>query len=786
MDVKINKKLYNLSNPQKSIWYTEQFYKNTNINNICGTAIINVPVNFDVLKKAINLSVQYNDSFRMHITSDKNDIKQYINSFSEFDIEIIDIKSKNEISNIEQSLSKKIFELFNSNLFEFKIFRLPNQTGGFILNIHHLLSDSWTLGLICKKIMTIYENILNNKTVEIISNQSYIKFLENESNYNSSSRYIKDKLYWETTFSSVPNIVNLSRSKNDSISVFSCTANRTSFSIPKDKLNQISNFCTHKKISIFNFFMTALSIYIYKATNTNNFVIGTPILNRSNFNEKNTTGMFINIAPLLINLENNFTVSQILTKISADSMSLLRHQRYPYSEILKHVRKQDSNFPTLFNILLSYQITKTTTNSVYPYTTRWAFNGTCADDLDIQIYDLNESGELNISYDYKISKYTEDDIQNLHSKLLHIIEQILLNSDITIDNIEILSTEEKKKIIYDFNNTNIDYNKSQTIVELFEEQVRKTPKNIAVIFENSSITYEDINKKANQIAYYLRTHKNIGPGDFVPILLNRSIDLITAILAVVKSGATYVAIDPEYPKDRIEYMLENCKSKLIIVNEKTQNIVSTNLLEKVFISSDEIYNNSNFNNLKILSNPDDLLYVIYTSGSTGKPKGVSIKNLNVNNFIIGMRNIIDFSKTKSMLSVATVCFDMFVFELWGCLLNGLKLILANEQQQKLPPLLNKLCIENNVDIFQTTPSRFKLLFDNNNTECFTKIKYILIGGESVPEFLFNKLLEYKNLEVLHMYGPTETTVWSTYKKIYNSSKITIGTPIANTQVYILR
>lgn len=781
----MNKKLYDLTNPQKSILLTEQFYQNTNVNNICGSAIVIETLDFDIFEKAINFVIQNNDSFRIHFTQTDDGVKQYIADYKYFNIDIINIESKDEILSIEQNLLKKHFNLFKDDLFEFKFFKLPNNSGGFSLNVHHLISDGWSLGIVVRKIMHAYECIAKNIQNAIIPEQSYVQFIENESNYIYSSKFEKDKLYWESIFSSIPNIVNLPTSKNDAISAISCVADRKSFILSKDKVSKISNFCSSHKISIFNFFMSILSVYIYKVANTNNFVIGTPILNRSGFNEKNTTGMFISIAPLKILIESNSNFKELISKISIDSMSLLRHQRYPYAEILKHIRKQDPNFPTLFNILLSYQITKTNNESDMSYTTRWAFNGTCADDLDIQLYDLDETGELSISYDYKINKYSENDILDLHSKLFNIINQVIKTPDIKIDDIELLSEKERAEIVYGFNKTEKSYDKNKSIAELFEEQAKKTPNNIAVVFENQTITYKDLNERANQIAYYLRTKKHVKPGDFVAILLNRSIDLISGILGIVKSGATYVAIDPEYPKDRIEYMLENCKSKLIFINENTKHILDNKLLNQVIISSNEIYENLNIENLEILTKPNDLLYVIYTSGSTGKPKGVTIKNKNVNNFIMGMREIIDFSHAKAMVSVATVCFDMFVFELWGSLLNGIKLVLANEQQQKMPLFLNKLCVENNVDIFQTTPSRFKLLFDNETTECFKKIKHILVGGEAVPETLFKKFLEFKNIKIHHMYGPTETTVWSTQKTITNTSKITIGKPIINTQVYIL-
>ena len=776
-------KLYNLTMPQKSILLTEQYYSNTNINNICGTAIIKEKIDFKILEKAVNFFLESNDSFRLKFIKQDNTIKQYVEKYYYKKIKLVELQSENDLSTLENNLVNNIYNL-EETYYEINMFRFPDSSGGFLCNIHHIAADSWTLGLICKKIMHAYNNLINNIENEINIEQSYIKYIETESEYFNSSKYNKDKTFWENKFETLPNIINLPSSKSNTNSAFNCTANRLLFVLPKDYVNRINKFCNSHKISIFNFFMAALSTYIHKVTNSNKFVVGTPILNRTNFNEKNTTGMFINIAPFLIDINKAETFSEIVNKISTESISLLRHQRYPYSEILKYVRNKDTNFPTLFNVLLSYQITIANNETNIEHTTRWTFNGTCADDIDIQIFDLNDTHELNIAYDYKTSKFNKKDIIKLHKQLTSIIEQVLENEDVIIQDLDLLSDKEKEELIYGFNQTEFNYDKTKVISELFEKQVNKTPNRNAISFENQTITYKELDKKANKIANYLRKTHNIKPGDFVTILLNRSIELIICILGVVKSGATYVAIDPEYPNDRINYMINNCDSKLIFTNNVTNEFITDLDIYKINIDTCSFEKESSLSP-EILTKPEDLLYVIYTSGSTGKPKGVTINNKNVNNFILGMQQFINFKTVKSMLSIATVCFDMFVFELWGALLNGLTLVLANEDEQKLPHLLNQLCVNKKVDIFQTTPSRFSLLFDNNQTDCFSKVKHILIGGESVPKSLFEKFKEYDNLSVHHMYGPTETTVWSTGKTITDINKITIGKPIINTQIYIL-
>ena len=375
---------------------------------------------------------------------------------------------------------------------------------------------------------------------------------------------------------------------------------------------------------------------------------------------------------------------------------------------------------------------------------------------------MNDTGDINIAYDYLISKYSIDDICSIHARFLYIINQVLENNDITLNEIEIVTPDEKKKILYDFNNTSADYPRNKTITQLFEEQVEKTPDNIAVVFEDQKLIYRELNERANSLANYLRSQK-IGRNDIVGIMVNRSLEMIISILAVLKSGACYIPIDPEYPQDRIEYMLNNSNAKLLLTFKRLENKVTFD--NKLFVELDNELYNSNKDNLININEPDDLAYIIYTSGSTGKPKGVMLKHNNINNFIQGMCNVVDFNSRKTIVSVTTISFDIFVLESLLPLEKGLK---------------------NNVNIIQTTPSRFQVLISNSNELNYLEgITDILVGGESFPKMLLEKLQQLTKANIYNVYGPTETTVWSTVKNLTDETSITIGKPIANTRCYIL-
>ena len=777
----MEKNLYNLTNPQKSILLIDQFYPNTNVNNICGTVIVDEIVDFNILKKLMNHVVENNDSFRIHFTKSASEVKQYITDFNKFEVEILDIKNKEEINDVEKLVSQKAFNLFESNLFEFKMFRLPDKTGGFVLNIHHAISDGWSLGLISRKIMNTYAGFLHNN-LEEIENHSYLNYIDDEKKYFNSEKFQKNKEYWNSLYKTIPAAGNLPSDLPNSSSDLSCKGERQLYSIGKTKLQYITEFCRTHNISVFNFLIAIYSIYISKITGLNDFTLGTPILNRSNFKEKNTIGMFINIVPLRITLNKNSDFVSFVNSIANNTLSLLRHQKYPYTSLLEDLRKQDASIPNLYNIVFSYQITKANNEADCKYSTRWAFNGSAADNLTIHFFDLDEKGIINVAYDYKKSKYSKNYIKNIHNRILEMIDEILKNPSIFIENIPFITNAEKSKILNDFNNTSIKYDKNQNVITSFIEQVKKFPNKTAIVCGDKKITYKELDKKSDILANHLIL-SGIKHQDIVGIMMNRSIEMAVSLLATLKVGAVYLPIDPSYPSDRIKYMLEDSNSKTILTNINTKLNLNIN---NIFVDFENEIFKSNSQKIKVTLKPEDLIYLIYTSGSTGKPKGVMIKHQNITNFLLGTKQVINFDSSKTMVSVTTICFDIFVLEFWGGLTSGMTVVLANEIEQNNPIALNKLCLENNVNMIQTTPSRFSALLENSEHNTFIKkMSVIMIGGESLPESLVNKISAITKASIFNMYGPTETAVWSTIKKITSSKNITIGKPIANAKCYVL-
>ncbi len=777
---------YPLTSPQMSIWYTERMYPDTSISNVSGTLRITEKIQYDFLERAIQLFIKNNDGIRLRICMDENGLpQQYIAEYEEKPVEFKDFSQYDDpvkaLYEWDSQETLRPFELLNQELYRFVLVKLNDNEGGIYSNFHHIIMDAWSMSVSSSIITNYYATLKNNNMPDMKTPlPSYVSFIENEKNYRESERFNKDREYWEKTFEVTPEATVLKTRKTNTVST---KAKRRTFVTPKKFTQKLRDYCSENKITPYPLFLSALSMYINRVTEKDDVIIGTPLLNRLNRADKNTVGMYISVVPLRIPIKSEVSFSSFSKEVLEVCSSVYRHQRFPYELILKQVREKHGPRDNLYDIVLSYQNTKFEKMENLDYSTRWHFNGHQSNSLTIHINDRDDDGALIIDYDYHSDLYYDKEIDFIHQHVLSLLWHALDNHENMICKIEMLPESEKRKILYEFNNTEADYPRDKTIHQLFEEQVRKTPDNVAVIFEDKQLTYRELNEKANSLARLLR-EKGLKREEIVGIMVHRSLEMIIGMLAVLKAGGAYLYIDSKIPDERINLMLIDCRIGIVL----TQKSSMVNKIDKDVTFLD-LFNRENYidsdEDLFITSRASNLAYVIFTSGSTGIPKAVMIEHKSVNNFLCSVNKLIGITSDKTVISLAAASFDIFVFELFSSLISGACLILTSENERTNAEKLLDLFKNYSIDIVHGTPSVINLLLDYNEN-IFSLTKTFIIGGECFTNKLLSRLKNSKtHHRIFNGYGPTECTVGVTFKELTYESTINIGKPISNTHIYIL-
>lgn len=764
----LKKDVYKLTNPQNSIWVSEQII-DTPMNNIMGTMYLSKNTNLDLLKTAVNLTVKYNQALRTIITIETGEPVQYYKEYADFDIDIIDFSNKKleDFKNFQNDFAKTKFNLIEECLFDFVICILPNDKIALIGKFHHLISDAWSLGLVIDNIAINYSQLYNNSD-PLTNTGLYSDFISREQDYLLSNTYIKNKEFWTTTLKDCTPI----SIKNNFLRSYK--ANRSSYTLSLEDSTLINDFCKKTNISAYVFFLTAFYLYLYTFTSYDNFSIQTPILNRLG-KEKNTIGMFVNMLSIKMNYPNNLSIKDLLSNISKDSISYFKNSKYPFTHL-----QQDLKACNNYNIVYSFQNMRPKNDfpNLVDYYTEWNFTGYMQDELVFNITDINNSGKYELSYDYLIDLFNDIEIDFLHKRIMTIIFNIINNADTKISDLNILPDEEKNLLLNDFNNTSVSYPKDKTLIDYFENIVTDFPDNTAIIYKDLSFSYSYLNNMSNHLAKKIEEF-NI-TNSKIAILCDKSIWLIAGLLGIMKSGNCYIPIDPSYPEERIHYILKDSNCNLLITSEKYKD--KYDYENKIIMDDINCSDNVNYINK---ATPDSLAYMIYTSGTTGKPKGVKIKHKNIINTLLWRKDFYKFDSSHTVLQVPSFSFDSSVEDIFTPLISGAKLVIPSIGRMDINVICEDI-VKNKVNHFLVVPSLYKVLL-REKLDSLSTLKFVTIAGESFPFTLCKEHFEkLPFVRLINEYGPTENSVCSTFYELKNTdTKIFIGKPIYNCKCYVL-
>ncbi|MGE6630695.1 amino acid adenylation domain-containing protein [Bacillus sp. NPDC077027] len=774
-----------LTGAQSGIWYAQQLDPSNPIFNTAEYIDIKGyidPVHFET---AVRETVLEADSLHMRFVEDTDGPKQWFTSKNEIPFQFINLQNEKQPLDAAKTWMKADLatsvSLEKDVLFREVLFQIADDRFLWYQRIHHIAIDGFAFSLIARRVAEVYSALSQGRSVPPQTFGAFRDVVQEEVAYQRSNRYEEDQAFWKNRFADQPEIVSLAElAPRTSDHFIRKTARYDATRVSKMKKNvQTFGGTWHEMI------LAASALYMHRMTGAHDIVLGLPVMMRLGSCSLQTPGMVMNLVPLRLTCKSDMTLSALVHQVSDELKAIRPHQRYRHEDMrrdFKLIGRNQRLFGPQINIMpFDYHLR-------FDQCVGQAHNLSAGpvDDLSINIYDRADGNGFQIDFDANPAVYKEQAVDAHLHRFLQLLEEITeLEQDQTISQFNLLLSREKENIFKHWNDTKQELPKA-SLRELFEKQVCKTPHAEALQFEGISWTYEELNQRANQLAHYLIKH-GIGPEQFVAIALPRSIDMVVSLLAIVKTGAAYLPLDPDYPSDRVAYMLDDAKPIcLLTVKETAERFDHSHIVQLDDPTvHEEIADSLLINPTSNEGSPHHPAYIIYTSGSTGKPKGVVVTRRNVVNFILSMQDSFLLGQGDQLLAVTTIAFDISGLEMFLPLLHGASLLLAKKETIQEPAKLSDMIRSHHVTLMQATPTLWHALADEYPDAI--KGMRVLVGGEALPASLLHTLQSLQ-CDITNLYGPTETTIWSTMENVTShqeNSGPPIGKPIWNTSIYIL-
>ena len=771
-----------LSYSQQNIWNLECAYPGTSINVISTTVRIRGNLDLPLLQESIQQVLACDTSLRTRLSMVDGQVLQYHVPYSPEDFPIYDFCNTSEESfkNWEIAVTRERMPLEEMPLYRFFLFRDAEGRGGVLVKLHHIISDGWSQVSICNKISQTYLDLLSNRKPDLSETPDYRLHVEDEQAYTQTKTFARDAAYWKDLLAQTgaPSLL-----KNVSSSFISPVGRRLSFELPQILNHAIYTFCQQNRVAPFAVFYMALAIYFKRISGSKNFTIGVPIFNRINYQFKQSTGMFVTTLPFINEIDDQLSLNEFNANLMEKWYELLRHQRFPFSEIAK-MHPQDSR---LFHIALSYQDSKLlqSNDTSVEFSGRWHYCGYQAEQLTIHLTNLKNHQRYAVDYDYLAQFFSEDEITALHNYLCHILSEALTDPDKPIYKLNLLSMQDTNTLLYTFNDTD----RPLPLCNVYEALTSRSAQyhnRVALICNGERLTYSGLLYLGARYASALDELK-LADNSLVAILLPRNFDMFAAMVGSLQAGCGYLILSKDLPDERICNILSQSAVAALITDQNGAARVAG--WQGPIVEADSI---DSYGSLFVSQRPkaehtmdpaERLAYVVYTSGSTGEPKGVEISHQNLINLAQDMESVYG---QGAVLSVCNVGFDAFVLESISALLNGRTIVLPADEELESPDRLAALINGYAVGFLSTTPSRLSAFI---RSKAFCKVMWrmesLVCGGEPFPAELLKRLKKITNARIYNQYGPSETTVGVSIKELSRAERITAGRPMGNCRLYVL-
>lgn len=783
----MSQRITSLTKSQTLLWIGQELNPESPMYNMGMRYEIQGSISVDAFKKAFSLLVAQSDSLRSVFIKYNGIAMQHYLSQIDYEVEFIDFsKTNTPLEYYKRWESERITRLFDLEkcLFDCALIKLDNEKYVWYINQHHLITDGWSTSIVFSKMSQLYNSVLQgvndvSESIPLFEDYSlYCGELMQSDTLDNATKY------WEQKLKDLPQAAPLYFKKDTHSAT---TSERCQILLGKKRSIKLKELANQKGIrgwtldsTYYTIFLTVLFAYLHRITGQDELVIGSPSHNRTSKAFKNTVGLFIESFPLKISMDKNDTFLSLFEKVQIESNSFLKNAQTGTS---------NSELSRSYNTYFNYINATNTAFSNLPVKTDWVHPNHIdpRHHIRLHVHDFDNTGTIKLYFDLNTQIFNKEERSLVPQHFLSVLDFCTDHPEESLSSASIITATELQKI-KGWNDTNVSYPIDENLLSQFNAQVLKTPEQIALVFNDSKLTYQELDRISNKVAHFL-INKGIGSNDIVTVSMERSLEMIIYIYGILKAGGAYLPVDPSIPSERLLFIVNDAQSKILLHNYNGIDPAILNMTR--CLHTDHITKEiSSFNSYlpEISTSPEDLAYVIYTSGSTGKPKGVLCHHKGICNRLNWMNDDHPLSSRDVLIQKTPITFDVSLWELFWPLQRGATLVIENPEGHKDPEALLNTIKKNKVNIIHFVPSMLSIFLQTEGIKECTSLKKIFCSGEALPASLVNKTYDILDIQLYNLYGPTEASVEVTSWLCDSNKKdqnIPIGHPVSNTKLYIL-
>ncbi|ULA67915.1 MAG: Putative Multi-domain non-ribosomal peptide synthetase [Nitrospira sp.] len=778
-----------LSFAQERMWFLYRLSPEAVAYNIPASVRLHGPLNKPALRWAVGELVRRHEALRTTFAQVEAQPRQIIHdvlepTWTEEDLRGVPAELREpralELATAE---ARRPFDLEKGPLLRVFLIQLGDEDQVVILNTHHIISDQWSYGIIARELVASYNAFCAGRpfAVQLDLAIQYADFAQWQRGWLSGAVLEEQLAHWKSKLTDLP-VVTLPTDR-PRLPVHSFKGDHVSLDLSWSLVNRLKQLSVREGVTLYMVFLAGFFGLLHRLTQQRDLVIGTPIANRNRLEIEELIGTFVNTLVLRTDVTGELTFRELLRKVRDLSLDAYAHQDIPFEKLVEELRpdRSQGGLP-LVQVLFNFTNTPFARTEFHQlsWTPYEVSRGAAQLDLGLSI-DPHASRKAYLEFNTDLFDRTS--AERWISQYRQLMETVAEHPEAQLGRVSILTGQEQHRILREWNATDRPVDRERCFYQLFEAQVSRTPDAVALLFEGREWSYAELNRRANRLAHHLR-ECGVGPDIVVPVFLERSPDLLISLLAVMKAGGAYLPLVPGLPIRRLAAMIEASHAAVVITDSSLLGGLPQHQLRVVCLDQEaETLARQSEVNPSPLSGPEHLVYVLFTSGSTGQPKGVEIEQRALVNFLRSMQQEPGMTHRDVLVALTPLSFDIAGLELYLPLLVGARIVLANRQQAMDGAWLQRELDHGAVTMLQATPATWRMILQFG-WQGGRGVK-VLCGGEALPRELAQELLSRAG-SVWNVYGPTETTIWSTLERVRSVDRtISLGRPIANTQVYVL-